>query len=421
MKGKILIFIFISFFFSTLAQIPLRPDAFPPIDEPSVPSKALLMASNVDQMAQWNRYPTHSTYLSMMQEWADNHPELCRLDSIGTSVQGRKILCLAIGTHLGDSNYPEFFYSSTIHGDELTGMVMMLRLIDTLLNSYGRNPRLTHLVDSLQIYINPLANPDGTYHGGDNTVATSWRYNADGIDLNRNYPDPFSSTTPTPTPENTAMIDYVSHHRFRLSANLHGGAEVLNYPWDSFLSSVQAHPKSDWWQEVCTRFMDTLRCYDTTHFANVTSSGYIAGGDWYVIGGGRQDYMNYYHDCLEMTMEISTTKRLPSHLLPSYWHFLAGPLITYIEELLSLLPHDSNDIAEVPDGVLWEAYPNPTSGHITLLGVTPGDAVSVLDLSGATLLHSTSSTLDLSHLAPGIYLVRYGRRAMKVIKTGAPH
>ena len=328
------------------AQFKLRPDAFPPEPEP-LAVKAVTMASDVSQMAQWDRYPTYGTYVAMMQQWAADFPALCRLDTIGTSIQGRLILSLEIAGNLADTTLPEFFYSSTIHGDEVTGYVMMLRLIDTLLHGYGSNPLYTQLVNTTRICINPLANPDGTYRSGDNTVQGAQRYNANYVDLNRNYPNPFGSSQANLQQENAAMISYVGRHRFRLSANLHGGSEVMNYPWDCFTSAQRPHPKSAWWQEVCKRLVDTIHTYTGGHFNDVTSEGYIAGGDWYVITGGRQDYMNYYHNCLELTMEVSTTKLLSSSQLPVYWNFLQHSLVNYIDMIhhLNLVSVTSADLS----------------------------------------------------------------------------
>jgi hypothetical protein len=327
----------VRFSFSS-AQIKPRPDAFPPVEE-SAP-KALTMATTVDQMANWNRYPTYSVYVDMMQGWAVEFPSLCKLDTIGTSVSGRLILSLEITAHPDNQNLPEFFYSSTMHGDEITGYVMMLRLIDTLLHGYGNNPQYTSLIESTRICINPLANPDGTYYGGNNSVQASRRYNANGVDLNRNYPNPFGGAKEALQPENAAMIAYFDRHNFRLSANLHGGSEVMNYPWDCYTSLQNPHPQAEWWKAVCKRFVDTSRTYSSNHFNDVNESGYIAGGDWYVITGGRQDYFNYYYNCLELTMEVSTTKKLSSTQLPTYWNFLQHSLVNYIAEIHSLYSNE---------------------------------------------------------------------------------
>lgn len=398
-------------------QFKARPDAFPPVDE-EMPAKAIQMASTVEEMASWDRYPTYDVYLQMMQQWASDFPTLCHVDTIGTSVQGRLILSLYIELQTDDDLYrPEFFYSSTIHGDEVTGYVMMLHLIDTLLHGYGSNLQYTSLINRTRISINPLANPDGTYYRGDNTVQGSRRYNANNIDLNRRYPDPFHSYSYDIPQENQAMIDYVSAHHFRLSANLHGGSEVMNYPWDSYTSAQQPHPCADWWEEVCQRFVDTSRIYNANHFRDVNNQGYIAGGDWYVIGGGRQDYMNYYHGCLELTMEISTQKTLSSNRLPEYWQFLQHPLVNYIEEIHSLPDNVGIHEFRTEDSQL-HIYPNPTRGDITIDMAAPS-TISITDMHGRTVVPTTAAVTSyvIPHqtLSPGIYFIHSNLGVSKIV------
>ena len=401
------------------AQLKPRPDASPPLPDTLEP-KAVTMATTVEEMASWDRYPTYGVYLEMMQRWASAFPTLCHVDTIGTSVGGRLILSMYIEPQTVDELYrPEFFYSSTIHGDEVTGYVMMLHLIDTLLHGYGSNQQYTDLINRTRISINPLANPDGTYRRGDNSVQGAVRYNANNVDLNRNYPNPFAPTKETLQPENQAMIDYFAAHNFRLSANLHGGAEVMNYPWDSFSSAQNPHPAADWWVEVGKRFVDTSRTYDNNHFRDVVSSGVIEGGDWYVITGGRQDYFNHVYNCLEMTMEISTQKTLGSNRLPEYWNFLQHSLVNYIEEIHSL--PGSNGITEFKiQKSKFKASPNPTDGMLCLDGAE-GCTAELTDICGRRVLPplhvaSARQPLDLSSLAPGIYILRCGSEAMRIIK-----
>ena len=63
---------------------------------------------------------------------------------------------------------PKFLYTSTMHGDEVTGMILMLRLIDEFCTSEEK--RITDILDSVDLFIFPCTNPDGTYHGGNNSV-----------------------------------------------------------------------------------------------------------------------------------------------------------------------------------------------------------------------------------------------------------
>lgn len=412
-------------FFSTsvsLAQ-PLkpRPDAFPPAPE-SKDAKAVQMATTIAEMAGWDRYPTYDTYVAMMNRWVEQYPSLCRLDTIGTSVNGRLILCMVIrGGNAG--NNPEFFYSSTMHGDEVTGYAMMLHLIDTLLGGYGSNQQYTDLINSVDIYINPLSNPDGTYFLGDNTVSGSIRYNANFVDLNRNYPDPFGTEPLNPEqPENTAMIAYLTNHNFRLSANLHGGSEVMNYPWDSFTSSQRPHPNSEWWIEVCKRFVDTCRMYSNDCFTDVRSEGYIAGGDWYVIPNGRQDYVNYYHDCREMTMELSHSKTLHSDKLPSYWSFLQNSLVNYIAEIIAIAPVEPVAIHDADPQTMGQnchitLYPNPAGNRVFLSESLPMESV-LYNAFGAEVLRlpARQKVIVITSLPAGLYLLRCGDYSTKLFK-----
>ncbi len=350
-----------------------RPDAFPPVEE-TKSAKSVEMATTPAEMADWDRYPTYSTYVTMMQQWATNYPSLCRLDTIGTSVQGRLILSMELTANPTDTTLPEFFYSSTIHGDEVTGYVMMLRLIDTLLRGYGNNPQYTSLTNTTLICINPLANPDGTYIRSNNNISRASRYNANGVDLNRNYPDPFAAAKEQLQPENAAMISYFDRHNFRLSANLHGGAEVMNYPWDSFTSTQNPHPESAWWQDVCRRFVDTSRTYNPNHFYDTYACGYTAGGDWYVIDGGRQDYFNYYYNCLELTMELSTDKTLSTSQLPTYWNFLQHSLVNYIAEIHALVPPP----VVITEYTITAHSDDTTMGYVEGSGIYTEDSMATL-------------------------------------------
>ncbi len=374
----------------------VRPDAFPPEADTQAP-KVVNMATTLDEMDSWDRYPTYEVYVAMMERFADDYPTLCRLDTIGTSVQGRLILSLAI-TGTGDTTgRPEFFYSSTMHGDEVTGFYLMLRLCDTLLGSYGSSADITSLLNRSRIYINPLANPDGTYHAGNHTVAGAMRYNANYVDLNRNYPDPFGTDPLDPLQvENEVMINYVQNHHFLLSANLHGGSEVMNYPWDSYTSYELLNEHADWWKAVCKRFVDTCRRYDSQRFYDVNHSGYINGGDWYVIRNGRQDYFNYYCGLRELTMELSTAKTLSSDRLPHYWYCQSHALINYIKEIFTFSGTTEGIAPWVSED--FRTYPNPTRGPVT---VTTPTKVYRYDLSGRPA---------------GLYLLSVEGRPIKIIK-----
>lgn len=283
----------------------------------------------------WDYYPTYNQYVDMMYAFADSFPNICKVHSLGTLNSGREILIVNISDNVGQKeNEPSFLYTSSMHGDELTGYVLMLRFIDDILNNYNNNSRITHLVNEIDIWINPLANPDGAYAGGNSNVWGATRSNANFIDLNRNFPDPQDGPHPDGNPwqEETLIFMGLSDTiNFNLSSNLHTGAVVANYPWDTW---SQLTADDSWWQHVCNEYADTCQFYGTGNYFTNYNDGIINGYDWYEVDGGRQDYMNYYKHCREFTLELSNDKTPNPQELPSFWNATHPSFYNYMEQSL---------------------------------------------------------------------------------------
>lgn len=300
--------------------------------------KQLNVATTIEQMQSWDRYPSYQVYVDLMQNLAQDFPNICKLDTIGYSVENRLILSLKIHDNATE-NAPKFFYSSTIHGDELTGAVVLLRLADYLLKNYQTNNEIQNLISNMQIYICPIANPDGVYAGGNNNVSNATRYNANYVDLNRNFPNPKYGQHPDGEQhqkETLAFMNYSLQEDFDLSINLHTGAEVCNYPWDTWKENERRHPDTEWFISLCQEFVSQVRnAGGQNYFSDVTYSGITNGGDWYKIYGSRQDWQNWYTKARELTLEISTTKTPSSNLLPLYWNKLKDGLISFMNNSLT--------------------------------------------------------------------------------------
>jgi hypothetical protein len=318
------------------------------------PFKVLTMATTTDQMATWDRYPTYGVYDQMMTDFQTNYPNLFKRFDLVTLASGHKLIMGKITSNVNTAApKPHFLYSSSIHGDEITGFVMMLHLIDYLLSNYGTNSRITNLLNTVELWVLPDANPDGTYRGGDNNIAGAIRGNFNAIDMNRNFPGTDGVVHPNNYDyqiETKSMLSYADSLNFVVAGNFHGGSDCVNYPWDRWVWSVHKSPDDTWWQYVSKNFSDSTRAnavttikeggatntYFNRTWGTVAPSnawkGYSEGGDWYVINGGRQDFMNMYMHCREVTIEISMVKETSSDSLPAYWNALRDPLIKYIEE-----------------------------------------------------------------------------------------
>ncbi len=282
----------------------------------------------------WDSYPTYGQYESMMQGFEADvvSGRSCTYIELGTLDSGRKLMGVRINNGSPEGK-PKFLYSSTIHGDETTGMILMLRLIDELCTS--TDERIVNLVNNLDIFIFPNTNPDGTYHRNNNTVSGATRYNANGVDMNRNYPDFVNGAHPDGKPyqaETQWMMQLAEDYSFTMSANYHGGAEVMNYPWDS---KRERHADNAWWQYVCTEYVSYARQVYSRYMTDTSSSGITNGADWYIISGGRQDYMNYYAQCRELTIECSSTKTPSASNLPKFWNYNHNSMLAFMEQCLN--------------------------------------------------------------------------------------
>lgn len=103
-----------------------------------------------------------------------------------------------------------------------------------LRSNYGRDREVTWLLDHTKLHVMPTMNPDGFDSASKICNGELGRTNGrDGIDLNRDFPDPFHKNFIRKARESTAVREWMEEVPFVLSAALHGGALVANYPFDS--------------------------------------------------------------------------------------------------------------------------------------------------------------------------------------------
>ena len=341
------------------------------------------VARSQSEMRSWDAYPTYDAYVAMMNSFATSYPGLCQIVNVGTTVNGRQLIFAKISDNVSSHEAePELLYTGTIHGDELVGYVLLLRLIDSLLSGYGTDSRITNLVNSAELWICPNTNPDGTYYGGNSTVASARRANANGIDLNRNYPNQDGSlNTGAIQVETTAMMNFANAHKFSLAANFHGGEEVVNYPWDYTYS---LHPDNDWYISSSQVYANSAQSHSPAgYFAGNFPNGITNGAVWYVISGGRQDWMNYTAHSREVTIELSDDKLPAASTLPSYWSYNYDALLSYLEQGLYGI-----------HGMVKDAYGNPLSATITVNGHDTALSVISSDPAGGDFYR---------YLNPGTY------------------
>lgn len=194
-------------------------------------------ASPVNKNKLTFKYINYNELKAHLTDLAKRYPHITRLYSIGKSVQGRDLLVMEISERPGVDGTlkPNFKYLGNIHGDETVGRQILINLIEYLLQNHEKNQTITKLIKSTRIHILCSLNPDGfEYARSKNDSLPTGRHNANNIDLNRNFPDPYTNPNKNDSePEARAVIGWLADYPFVLSANLHGGALVVNYPYDN--------------------------------------------------------------------------------------------------------------------------------------------------------------------------------------------
>ncbi|HRY84153.1 MAG TPA: M14 family zinc carboxypeptidase, partial [Candidatus Cloacimonadota bacterium] len=338
------------------------------LPEPHLDYARELWNSTKDSRDPMNAYYSIDEYNAFMQNIAAQYPQICSLVSIGNSGQNRPLWYLKISDNASvNEAEPEIRMVSSIHGDEVVGFDMLIRLIQLLTSQYNQTPRITNIVNSSEIFINPMYNPDG--------YALQQRYNAAGYDLNRNFPMPTGEQHPDGNAwgvENIAFMNYSPTRNFSQSINYHGGALVINYPWDYTYTLT---PDDALIQQLSLAYSTS----NSPMYNGEFEQGITNGAAWYVITGSLQDWTYGYTDCIDITAEIGYNKWPPANQLDTFWSQNQESMLNWIEFAQKGLHGSVSDTSGNPldasitisgNGKIWHTDPALGDYHRPLLGGT---------------------------------------------------
>jgi carboxypeptidase T len=145
-------------------------------------------------------YHTYAEVKQLIDNTVAAHPGIARRFNIGKTYQGRKMWGIKISDNVGvDEAEPEVFINAQIHARERASGELALATIGWLTDNYGAGDalgqRVTDVVNSREIFIVPVMNPDGAEFDIKGGVWHQWRKNrqpipdstAIGVDLNRQF------------------------------------------------------------------------------------------------------------------------------------------------------------------------------------------------------------------------------------------
>lgn len=270
-------------------------------------------------------FHTYDTLTSELKSIAAKAPAIVRLESAGKTVQNREMWLVRLGSSKGRNSQLKLLYVSSMHGDEVTGKELLVYLIRDLVAGYGKDARATALLDNAEIFLMPSMNPDGT--------ELEQRFNADGVDLNRDFPEDGDADESGRAVETVALMHLFQANHFLLAANFHGGSLVVNLPWDH-----RPNPPG-----ASTNFGDDALILDIGKeyakanrpmYANSSGSfnhGVTYGYEWYQVLGGMQDWSILAAQSTHTTIELSNTKWPSASSLPGFWRDNRESLYRFLE------------------------------------------------------------------------------------------
>lgn len=287
-------------------------------------------------------YHNYAALTAELKSLANNYSEISQLESAGKSIQGRELWMMRIsGNIAGETQKPKLLYIANMHGDEVVGRELTLYHIRRLLKEYGQDDRITNLLDNAEIFIIPSMNPDG--------FEKRQRYNAGGVDLNRNFPDFTSDHHNSPAGravETAAIMALHNKHHFVAALNFHGGEVCFNLPWDTTPNSGSGRFGDD---AVLSQMARSYADSNKTMAANNNfDRGVTYGYEWYEVNGGMQDWSIYYKHSMHATIELSYTKWPSASHLPVAWNENKEAMLAYLERSLTGVHIEAVDASGQP-------------------------------------------------------------------------
>ncbi|XP_070761493.1 carboxypeptidase D [Enoplosus armatus] len=311
----------------------------------------------------------HHNYADMelfLRKYNSEFPSIVHLYSVGRSVEDRELYVMVISDNptVHEHGEPEFKYIANMHGNEVVGRELLLNLIEYLCRNYGTNPEVTQLVNNTRIHIMPSMNPDGYEVANEGDVkGYKGRNNSNNFDLNRNFPDQFTNITEPRQPETIAVMNWLKSIPFVLSANLHGGSLVVNYPYDDDKNSPSQYsqsPDDKLFQQLSRAYSQEnplmhnghpcVDLYPNEYFED----GITNGANWYSVPGGMQDWNYLNTNCFEVTIELGCVKYPMANDLPKYWEQNRRALLQFMHQVHSGV---KGTVSDIRDGTV---IPNAT-------------------------------------------------------------
>lgn len=267
------------------------------------------------------RFHDYTEVKAELSRLALENAEVARVHLVGKSLEGRDILAIQINTtreslELGKSNKPGAIFLGAHHAREHLSVEIPLMMVQYLLKN-KRDPKISALLDSRDLWFIPLVNPDGSEYDISKGSYESWRKNRRpngdgtfGVDLNRNYgyqwgtggsstntnSDVYMGPKPFSEPETQVVKAFIENHlNAKVLLSFHTYSELILYPWGHKYESVEE--KKD------------LAVFETMAKTMAQWNHYKPGqaSTLYIASGDTTDWAYGEHGIFAFTFELTPT------------------------------------------------------------------------------------------------------------------
>jgi hypothetical protein len=231
-------------------------------------------------------YHTYQEMLDELKQREAKYPDICKLYDVGDTWEKREMWVLKVSDNPTQSEAePRLFVVGNHHARELMTVEIPLWFVKVLLEGYATSKDIKYYVDNYEIYVMPMANPDGHVYVENHSEGNPsywWRknrrYNYEGcygVDPNRNYsykwgydnrgssPTPSSSTYRGPAafsePETTAIRNLMKSVNFKFALDYHSYGEYILIPYGYDTVERAPNPERDYFLEIGNGMNTRLR------------------------------------------------------------------------------------------------------------------------------------------------------------------